>query len=64
MQCILLGTLEDSRSGKELKPTELEDILSKITKSMISDFRQTSVWNSLGLVLLKTGRIQVPDLFE
>ncbi|KAI5665016.1 hypothetical protein M9H77_24339 [Catharanthus roseus] len=57
-QCILLGSLEDCRSDKELEPTELEDILSKIRTSMNSDFRQASVWNTLGLILLKTGRLQ------
>lgn len=64
MQCILLGSLEDCRSDKELEPTELEDILSKIRTSMNSDFRQASVWNTLGLILLKTGRLQVPNFFE
>ncbi|CAI9112948.1 OLC1v1013461C1 [Oldenlandia corymbosa var. corymbosa] len=57
-QCILLGSLEDSKSDQELEPQELEDILSKLKASMDSDVRQVSVWNTLGVILIKTGRLQ------
>ena len=59
MQCILLGSLEECKSDKELEPNELDDIILKLRESMDSDIRQAPVWNTLGLVLLKTGRLQV-----
>ena len=59
MQCILLGSLEECKSDKELEPKELDDIILKLRESMDSDIRQAPVWNTLGLVLLKTGRFQV-----
>lgn len=53
---------------KEIGPEELEEILSKLKDSMQSDIRQTVLWNTLGLLLLKTGRLQVRyvivDLFH
>ncbi|XP_027126493.1 uncharacterized protein [Coffea arabica] len=57
-QCILLGSLEECKSDKELEPNELDDIILKLRESMDSDIRQAPVWNTLGLVLLKTGRLQ------
>lgn len=57
-QCILLGSLEECKSDKELEPNELEDIILKLRESMDSDIRQAPVWNTLGLILLKTGRFQ------
>ncbi|KAK9278719.1 hypothetical protein L1049_028295 [Liquidambar formosana] len=57
-QCLLLGSLGDYGSDKELEPEELEEILSKMKESMQSDIRQAAVWNTLGLILLKTGRVQ------
>nr|XP_027123893.1 UDP-N-acetylglucosamine--peptide N-acetylglucosaminyltransferase 110 kDa subunit-like [Coffea arabica] len=57
-QCILLGSLEECKSDKELEPKELDDIILKLRESMDSDIRQAPVWNTLGLVLLKTGRFQ------
>jgi len=53
--------LENS-SDKELEPRELEEILSKLKESVQSDVRQTAVWNTLGFILLKTGRVQVQIL--
>lgn len=49
----------DTSSDKELEPQELDEILSKLKESMQSDVRQAAVWNTLGLILLKSGRLQV-----
>lgn len=49
----------DSNSDKELEVKELEEILSKLKESMQLDIRQAALWNSLGLILLKSGRLQV-----
>ncbi|XP_047955640.1 probable UDP-N-acetylglucosamine--peptide N-acetylglucosaminyltransferase SPINDLY isoform X1 [Salvia hispanica] len=57
-QCILLESLENSSSDKELEPHELDEICSKLRESIESDVRQASVWNTLGLILLRTGRLQ------
>lgn len=59
MQCILLESLENCSSDKELEPQELDEICSKLRESIESDVRQASVWNTLGLILLRTGRLQV-----
>ncbi|KAL6997057.1 hypothetical protein U1Q18_007179 [Sarracenia purpurea var. burkii] len=55
-QCILLGSSGDSE--RELETKELDEILCKLKESMTSDIRQASVWNTLGMILLKTGRLQ------
>lgn len=55
----MLETLGDSSFDKELEPQELDEINSKLKESMQSDVRQAAVWNTLGLILLKTGRLQV-----
>ncbi|KAF8378173.1 hypothetical protein HHK36_029510 [Tetracentron sinense] len=57
-QCLLLGSTGDNCSDKELAPEELEEILSKLKESVQSDIRQATVWNTLGLLFLKTGRLQ------
>lgn len=57
-QCILLESLENCTLDKELEPQELDEICLKLRESMKSDVRQASVWNTLGLILLKTGRLQ------
>ncbi|XP_060170813.1 probable UDP-N-acetylglucosamine--peptide N-acetylglucosaminyltransferase SPINDLY isoform X2 [Lycium barbarum] len=57
-QCILLGTLEDCNSDEELEPEELENILAKLKEAVKSDVRQVSIWSSLGIILLRTGRLQ------
>ncbi|CAA0820941.1 tetratricopeptide repeat (TPR)-containing protein [Striga hermonthica] len=57
-QCILLESLENCSSDKELEPQELDDICSKLRESIELDVRQASVWNTLGLILLRTGRSQ------
>ncbi|KAK3043333.1 hypothetical protein RJ639_002576 [Escallonia herrerae] len=57
-QCLLPGSAEDSSSDKDLEPNELKEILCKLTESMKSDVRQASVWNTLGMILVKTGRVQ------
>ncbi|OMP10384.1 Tetratricopeptide TPR-1 [Corchorus olitorius] len=57
-QCLLLETSGDNVLEKELEREELEEILSKLKESMQSDIRQAGVWNTLGLILLKTGRLQ------
>lgn len=59
MQCLLPGSSEDNSSDKELEAEELEEILCKLKESMKSDIRQASVWNTLGMILLKSGRFQV-----
>lgn len=59
MQCLLLENSGDNGLDKELENDELEEILSKLKESMQSDVRQAGVWNTLGLILLKTGRLQV-----
>lgn len=57
-QCLLLESSGDSSQDNELEPEELEEILSKLTESIQSDIRQAAVWNTLGLILLRTGRLQ------
>ncbi|XVF11623.1 hypothetical protein REPUB_Repub08aG0043100 [Reevesia pubescens] len=57
-QCLLLENSGDNGLDKELEHEELEEILSKLKDSMQSDIRQAGVWNTLGLILLKTGRLQ------
>nr|GMD34505.1 probable UDP-N-acetylglucosamine--peptide N-acetylglucosaminyltransferase SPINDLY isoform X2 [Ipomoea batatas] len=57
-ECILLGSLEDCSSGNELEPKELEEILVKLKESVQSDVRRASIWNILGLKLLRTGRLK------
>lgn len=59
MQCLLLESSGDNNVDKELEPEELNEILSKLKESVQSDRRQAAVWNILGLILLKTGRLQV-----
>lgn len=58
-QCLLLDTSGDNSRDKELEPDELDEILSKLKESIQSDIRQAAVWNTLGLILLRTGRLQV-----
>lgn len=57
-QCLLLGSSGDANSEKELEVEELEEILCKLKESVQGDARQASIWNTLGLILLKTGRLQ------
>ena len=53
----------DSDSVKEIEGEELEEILSKLKDSMKLDVRQATVWNTLGLMLLKDGCLMVKKLF-
>ncbi|KAI9198044.1 hypothetical protein LWI28_009090 [Acer negundo] len=57
-QCLLLENSGENSLDKELEADDLEEILSKLKESMQSDTRQAVVWNTLGLILLKTGRLQ------
>ncbi|KAF5730914.1 Tetratricopeptide repeat (TPR)-containing protein [Tripterygium wilfordii] len=57
-QCFLLESLGETCVDKELEQEELEEILSRLKDSMRSDIRQAAVWNTLGLILLKTGRTE------
>ncbi|CAK8541443.1 unnamed protein product [Lathyrus sativus] len=57
-QCLIIESSSENSSDKELEPHELEEILSKLKESMQSDIRQAAVWNTLGFILLKTGRVQ------
>ncbi|XP_064934565.1 probable UDP-N-acetylglucosamine--peptide N-acetylglucosaminyltransferase SPINDLY isoform X2 [Musa acuminata AAA Group] len=56
-QCLLLANAGDS-SEKELEGDELEEILVKLKCSVESDAKQAAFWNTLGLLLLRTGRLQ------
>lgn len=58
----MLETSGDNSLEKELEGQELEDVLFKLKESMQSDIRQVAVWNTLGLILLKSGRVQVLSL--
>ncbi|XP_004517202.1 uncharacterized protein [Cicer arietinum] len=58
-QCLIIESSSENNSDKELEPHELEEILSKLKESIQSDIRQAAVWNTLGFILLKTGRVQV-----
>lgn len=44
---------------EELESGELDEILVKMKSSVESDPRQAAVWNILGLVLLRSGQLQV-----
>ncbi|EYU22249.1 hypothetical protein MIMGU_mgv1a0049472mg, partial [Erythranthe guttata] len=57
-QCILLESSENCSLDKELETQELDEICSKLKESMQLDVRQASVWNTLGLILLRSGRLQ------
>ncbi|KAI4368118.1 hypothetical protein MLD38_016713 [Melastoma candidum] len=57
-QCILLESFAENKSNKEIETVELNEIMSKLKDSMHRDPRHAGVWNSLGLLLLKTGRLQ------
>ncbi|CAL5361909.1 unnamed protein product [Camellia sinensis] len=57
-QCLLLVSSGDCNSERELQPKEFDEILCKLKESMKSDIRQASVWNTSGMILLKTGRLQ------
>ena len=59
VQCLLLESLGECASDKELEAEELEEILSKLRESVLSDVRQASVWNTLGMILIRTGRLMV-----
>ncbi|XP_074564611.1 uncharacterized protein LOC141821132 isoform X2 [Curcuma longa] len=56
-QCFLLANAADN-SEKEFEMDELEEILKKLKCSIESDTRQATFWNMLGLILLRTGRLQ------
>ncbi|KAJ4839995.1 hypothetical protein Tsubulata_030830 [Turnera subulata] len=56
-QCVLLENSVDTLD-KELEAVELEEILAKLKESVQSDARQVAIWNTLGLILLKSGRLQ------
>ncbi|XP_073279976.1 uncharacterized protein [Primulina huaijiensis] len=57
-QCILLESFENSNLDEELESQELDEICLKMRDSLKTDVRQASVWNTLGLLLLRTGRSQ------
>jgi hypothetical protein len=58
MQCILQTSMGDT-FDEELESGELDEILVKMKSSVESDPRQAAVWNILGLVLLRSGQLQV-----
>ncbi|KAK1357901.1 putative UDP-N-acetylglucosamine--peptide N-acetylglucosaminyltransferase SPINDLY [Heracleum sosnowskyi] len=57
-QCLLLKSSEDYSSGKELGAKELDEVINNLKESMRSDIKQASVWNTLGMILLKSGRLK------
>ncbi|PON45656.1 N-terminal acetyltransferase A, auxiliary subunit [Parasponia andersonii] len=57
-QCLLLERSGDNSRDKELEPEEIDEILSKLKESIQSDIRQAAVWNTLGMILLRTGHLQ------
>ncbi|KAL1323422.1 hypothetical protein HN51_033771 [Arachis hypogaea] len=57
-QCLILESSSENSSDKELEPHELEEVLSKLKESMQSDIRQAALWNTLGFILLRSGRVQ------
>ncbi|XP_022137325.1 uncharacterized protein LOC111008816 isoform X2 [Momordica charantia] len=57
-QCLLLESAGDNSSDKELEQEELDEVFSKLKHSMQSDIRQAAVWNTLGLILLTSGRVK------
>ncbi|KAK1271392.1 hypothetical protein QJS04_geneDACA004211 [Acorus gramineus] len=56
-QCLLLATTGNS-SGKELELEELDGIHKKLKESVQVDVRNAAVWNTLGAILLRTGRLK------
>ncbi|KAG0501672.1 hypothetical protein HPP92_001744 [Vanilla planifolia] len=56
-QCILQVNTADC-SDKELESGELEEILTRLKESLQLDVKQAAVWNTLGLMLLRTSRPQ------
>lgn len=59
LQCLLLKSSEDYSLGKELGAKELDEVINNLKDSMKSDMKQASVWNTLGMILLKSGRLKV-----
>lgn len=59
MQCLLLKSSEDYSLGKELGAKELDEVINNLKESMKLDIKQASVWNTLGMILLKSGRLKV-----
>lgn len=57
-QCLLLKSSEDYSLGKELGAKELDEVINNLKDSMKSDMKQASVWNTLGMILLKSGRLK------
>uniref|UniRef100_A0A0D6R803 UDP-N-acetylglucosamine--peptide N-acetylglucosaminyltransferase SPINDLY n=1 Tax=Araucaria cunninghamii TaxID=56994 RepID=A0A0D6R803_ARACU len=58
-QCLLQGSVGDHcLSDKDLQEDEIEDMVSKLRESVQGDDRYASVWNTLGLLLLRTGHVQ------
>lgn len=58
IQCILQANIGDN-FDKELDSNDLEEILAKLKSSVQLDTKQAAVWNSLGWLLLRSGRLQV-----
>lgn len=60
VQCLLQGSIGDGTGkDKELEPQELDEIIIKLKESVSLDVRQAAVWNVLGQILIRTGRLQV-----
>lgn len=63
LQCVLQASCGDG-SDKELEAEELEDVHLRLKESMQIDSRHGGVWSTLGLILLRTGRLQVRKVFS
>ncbi|KMZ58179.1 hypothetical protein ZOSMA_79G00200 [Zostera marina] len=56
-QCIVLASGCEN-TDNELGNDELQSIISKLKETVRYDIRQAAVWNTLGLMLLWSGRLQ------
>ncbi|CAM6084781.1 unnamed protein product [Calypogeia fissa] len=58
-QCLLQESLGGRLGpGKELRSDEVESVVSKLKEATLLDAGQSSVWSTLGLLLLRSGRVQ------
>ncbi|KAF3776482.1 putative UDP-N-acetylglucosamine--peptide N-acetylglucosaminyltransferase SPINDLY [Nymphaea thermarum] len=58
-QSLLQGSIGDwTGKDKDLEPQELDELILKLKESVSLDVRQAAVWNVLGQILIRTGRLQ------
>eukprot|EP00249_Psilotum_nudum_P015308 c25253_g1_i1 orf=711-3452(+) len=59
VQCLLQGVVCGKEfPGKELQLNDIENLVGKLKELVQADGVQVSIWNTLGLVLLRSGRLQ------